>query len=158
MRIPLAEAVASKIGPPTPTGCLLWMGDRNEQGYGRICSRGSKKILVAHRVVWELTNGPIPDGMEVCHNCPEGDNPACVNLAHLFLGTHAQNMADAASKGRMAQGEASPRAKLTAEKVREARRRYKAGGVSIRSLSREYSVHHSSLSSAIFGRSWKSIG
>jgi HNH endonuclease len=102
------------------TGCLLWLGDKTSFGYGRIRRFSGKKWIqvTVHRLAWEEVYGVIPPGMFICHRC---DVPACVNVEHLFMGTHADNMADMVRKGR------SPRScgernggggKLTDEKVR----------------------------------------
>jgi len=81
-----------------PNGCLEWTGCTSH-GYGLIGVNGNQ--VQAHRVAWELANGPIPAGMEVCHKC---DRPPCCDPEHLFIGTHTDNMADMAAKGRAHNG------------------------------------------------------
>lgn len=81
--------------------CWLWRGCLGH-GYGRIgLGRASEGIAYAHRVSWVLAFGPIPDGLYVCHTC---DVRACVNPAHLFLGSQKDNMQDAKRKGRIKPG------------------------------------------------------
>jgi len=77
-----------------PNGCDEWTGAKFK-GYGNIGVNG--KNTAAHRLSWEMSNGAIPKGMEVLHVC---DNPGCVRVSHLFLGTHADNMQDMQKKGR----------------------------------------------------------
>lgn len=79
-----------------PNGCVEYAGTKwSNKEYGRISYAGGS--WNAHRLAWTLANGSIPPGLIVCHKC---DNPACINLEHLFLGTHSDNMEDMAAKGR----------------------------------------------------------
>ncbi len=80
--------------------CWLWTGSLMGNGYGCFQhTEGGKRIIeYAHRFAWELNNGPIPDGMNVLHDCPDGDTPRCV--LHLWLGTQGENIADMIDKGR----------------------------------------------------------
>ena len=98
--------------------------------------------------------GEIPEGKYVLHDCPGGDNKLCVNPDHLWLGTHADNMEDGIAKGTATQGERNPMAKLTYEKVDQIRAKYKAGGISIRRLAREYKVCWQTISMIIHLKIW----
>lgn len=77
--------------------CHEWMSAKNRKGYGQFKENG--KLHIATRYAYAMANGPIPDGMQVCHRC---DNPKCVRLDHLFLGTNSDNQKDAVAKGRHA--------------------------------------------------------
>lgn len=81
-----------------PCSCWEWNGYRNPQGYGRLSV--NRVFIMAHRLSYLLTSGPIPDGMYVCHRC---DNPSCVRPSHLFLGTPLDNIIDCRNKGRRPQ-------------------------------------------------------
>lgn len=82
------------IQKTTETGCWLWKDARSKSGYGQF--RVNDKLIYAHRFSYELHHGKITKGKCVCHTC---DTPPCNQPLHLFLGTHKENMEDAARKG-----------------------------------------------------------
>lgn len=113
----IPDVMAHYSIPEPNSGCLLWMGPKEQQGYGALSFK--RKVLKTHRIAWELANGPIPAGMCVCHKC---DNRLCVEPTHLWLGTQADNQADKIAKGRQARnrhirGEAVSTARLTDAQV-----------------------------------------
>ena len=139
------------------SGCWEWTANSHSFGYGMIRRRrrdGSWTSVGAHRVSWELHNGQIPEGMSVLHRC---DNPACVNPDHLFLGTHADNMADKAAKGRGSfRGARNPRARFVPDDVRAIRNRH-ADGESIRGLARSYGCSQCAIQGIVHRRTWRHI-
>jgi hypothetical protein len=156
-----------------PAACWPWTGSCTRHGYGKLSA-----TEVAHRVAWELTNGPIPSGLCVLHRC---DNPPCCNPAHLFLGTRSDNVADMVAKGRaavgdkagarkhpdcvprgnqhwtrrrpelMERGERHHKAKLTDQQVAEVKRRAGSGARQC-DLAREYEASPACICNIISGK------
>jgi hypothetical protein len=93
--IPIKERFEKYIIPEPNSGCWLWCGSWNEDGYGVI--RIKRRTVRAHRVSWELYKGPVPEDFKALHKC---DTPPCVNPQHLFLGTQIENIFDRDSKNR----------------------------------------------------------
>jgi hypothetical protein len=121
--IPLADRYWDKVALPLGDGCWGWTGATVSKGYGLIVGPGNKHHT-AHRLSWELHNGPIPEGMWVLHHC---DNPPCTRPSHLYLGTVVENVRDAWERGRMPRrvGEAASNTRLTDAQVAEIRRRHR---------------------------------
>lgn len=138
----------AKVNKDTPNGCWVWTGGTTPDGYGNFRVNGVYHR--AHRFSYAVHIGPIPDGMYVCHTC---DNPACVNPAHLWLGTNDDNMADMARKGRAQTrtGEESHWAKLTEDDVRAIRADRTS---SQREIAARYGVHRSLISMIRSRKRW----
>jgi hypothetical protein len=168
-------ARVNKAGPTMPgmiTPCWLWAGANDGDGYG---SFWAKKHIKAHRASWMIANGPLHRGEGhhgtcVCHRC---DNRSCVNPDHLFLGSHAENMADRERKGRnkpqrgdangsrlhperLPRGETQHLSKLTAARVIEIRSLY-ATGITLAELGARFGVHFATISKVILRKTWKHI-
>jgi hypothetical protein len=135
-------------------GCWLWRAFRDRHGYGRYAVT-ARRPRFAHRYSWELANGPVPAGLCVCHSC---DEPACVNPYHLWLGTHADNMADRGRKGRTAVGvgERHGMSKLTEADVRTIRVEL-ACGVLQAVLASRYGVGRTAISAIKTGKLWRHV-
>ena len=133
--------------------CWEWKGAKNKDGYGQIQVNG--RLIGAHRAAYELYRKPVPAGMYVLHVC---DNRACANPSHLFLGTHADNMADKVNKGRHVapKGEAHGCAKLNARDVGDIKKRLQAGE-SNKSIAAIYGVSGAAVSKIKTGRKWRHV-
>jgi hypothetical protein len=130
--------------------CWVWTG-RIKDGYG-----GYGRNYLAHRLVWQEKFGPIPDGLFVLHNCPTGDNRACCNPDHLFLGTKTDNARDRDEKGRVARGESHGKVKLTENDVIAIRARKRCGERAA-SLAIEYGVTEGTIRNITGRHTWKHI-
>jgi hypothetical protein len=139
----------SKIDKRGPDDCWEWQASRSRKGYG-IAPLGHKSRS-AHRVAWEITYGPIPDGLHVLHTC---DNPACCNCAHLFLGTNADNVADRVHKGRGHKGQNHTRAKFTENQIRAIRVFAKNNKINQSEIAKQYGVNNATISRIVNRGRW----
>lgn len=126
-------------------GCWIWQGTVNGQGRPTFAvDQGQRKVSASRYAYW-LANGTIPDGTVICHRC---DEPLCVNPAHLFAGTQAENLADMTAKGRRARvglsGGAHPNARLSDADAANIAGEL-AGGASATVLARKHGVTRSAI-------------
>jgi hypothetical protein len=142
---PLEDRFWEKVDRRGPDECWLWTGYINDDGYGKIGVGG--KAENAHRVAYMLAIRPIGEGMEVCHSC---DKRACCNPAHLWEGTHIENMIDMAKKRR------SWGTKLDEPDIREIRRLY-ANGLTLTQIAERYNVAFQTISRIVNRILWKHV-
>lgn len=142
-----------------PDACWEWRGSKTRGGYGRVGTEAKRNApqLYAHRVSFVHYFGAIPEGAIICHHC---DNPSCVNPAHLFAGTNADNTRDMLQKRRDGHGEhdgeAHPNARLTESDVLSIRARRAAGERQI-DLAAEYGITGAHVSGIIRRKAWTHV-
>ncbi len=130
--------------------------------------------MYTHRVSWMIEFGDIPDGLLVLHDCPAGDQPACLNPEHLWLGTEEDNTLDALSKGRMEpqaktfkrlwnttwknrNGMNIPNHKLTDAQVIEIRRLHREEGIGHKRLHKMFPVSYGVIQGILNRTRWKHL-
>jgi len=145
-RPPMAEVFSKWVDKSGD--CWLWTGARDKDGYGIFSY--ARKSYRAPVIALELDGRPVPAGKLACHEC---DHPPCVNPAHLYPGTHEQNMADAVRRQRTNAGERCYAAKLTSEDVAGIR----ASDLSAPELASQYGVTRSNISMIKSGRTWRHV-
>ena len=150
--VPYQERFHEHYVPEPNTGCWLWTATVCQPfGHGRLAV--GRTMAGAHRISWELHNGPIPEGMFVCHHC---DVPSCVNPDHLFIGDNQMNMTDKQRKGRAVKGEGSAGSKLTEDDVRRIRRMADMG-MTTRMISDGFPVTWQTVHDIIKRKKWSHV-
>lgn len=140
--IVLSDLDASRLPIVPDAGCWVWHGERNRNGYGRICTRrGRGGRDLAHRFTYRLLVGPIPEGLYLDHLCR---NRACVRPDHLEPVTNAENQRRGAG------------ARLDWDKVRYIREVYlpRHPEFGARALGRRFGVTHEVIRKIINHQSW----
>ena len=145
--------------------CWLWAGANKGTGYGMVSlgDHGGRHVKVsAHRLMYSIHFGDIPDGMLVLHSCHNG-HLGCVTPWHLSLGTAKENSADMVACGRCSfdredrRGESVGTSKLTDNDVVEIRAKHKQGGITQRELAKEYRISEPTISEVIRCKIWQHI-
>lgn len=151
----LLERFEEKFEKSGGDGCWNWEAGKGRDGYGQFWL--DEKLQPAHRIAYQIYIGEAPDGLCVCHHC---DNPSCVNPAHLFLGTYADNSHDRDTKDRGVHpdnsGENSGTAKLTEEDIQTIRMMSVKGARNL-DLAKQFGVSPGAISHIICGRTWKNV-
>lgn len=151
--LPILDRFYLKTKLDSKTGCIEWIGSINAWGYG--CFSYKCKSHLAHRFIYQSINEVDISGMLICHHC---DNPKCVNINHLFIGTNQDNVNDMMKKGRWIplKSHEAYFSKLNYEDIDKIRSEIK-NGKSNRSLALKFNVSDSTISSIKLNRTWKNI-
>lgn len=139
----VAVRLRQRVRVGTPDVCWLWTGAVDESGYGRI-SVGGGKYRRTHVVAYVVWVGP-RGGLDVLHRC---DVRNCCNPAHLYLGSHSDNMRDRAARGRQTN------AKLTKEVAADVVAWYEIGGWTQRELAAAFGVDYRTVNQVVHGKTW----
>jgi hypothetical protein len=121
---------------------------RGKGGYIRLRRKGKDTYL--HRLVYEMKVGKIPDGLIILHSC---DNPGCINIEHLSVGTIQENNQDKMNKSRQAKGEKVGSAKITESDVRAIRCDPRIGKV----IGKDYGISSMMVSDIKNKVNWKHV-
>lgn len=150
----VTDRIWSKVMPVPESGCWLWTGATFN--HGRPQMRMGGKLVLAARVAYAEFNGGEPGDLCVCHKC---DTPLCVNPAHLFLGTRAENNQDRDRKGRHVplRGERSGTARVTWDQV-QAIRRIHASGVPSEAIGPEFGITGRQVRNIVKRAQWRESG
>lgn len=151
MRVRDLEGLISRLIFDENSGCWVWQGTTNRNGYGRF--RRNKKTVLVHREVYEQFFGAVPEGLIVMHSC---DNPPCCSPGHLIAGTHKDNARDRDDRGRaiFLYGESHGRAKATIEVVEDIR----SSEDTLRALAKKHGLSKSQVHRIRNGDHWRKNG
>lgn len=133
-------------------GCLVWKGQCDKDGYGKLWYKGSQKRL--HRIVYGLCKKWLTSNILLRHSC---DNPPCCNPDHLLEGSHQDNKNDSVERKRHSIGEMQGTSVLTESEVLEIRRKYIPWLYSLPMLAEEYNVTFSTIYAIIIRKLWSHI-
>lgn len=161
-RRPIMDRFMENVSvPKIASNCWIWTGKKDRKGYGLMHAyreNGEPFNTGAHRISWSLFRGKIEPGKIICHHC---DIPVCVNPAHLFIGTHKDNVDDMYKKGRRVvsgfPGEKNSGCKITEEIVKKIRDDYSSKKYSQEQIGSFYGLKQSQISRIIRGESWKHL-
>ena len=146
------ERFDDKVSMEPMSGCWLWTGSLDRQGYGRFGKHRGTGF--AHRAAWAFHRGEIPVWLYVCHSC---DNPACVNPSHLFLGTPLDNQRDCIAKGRQATPAAKRCAKLTEDDVIAIRSIFRGNKTTQAEVAKMFGVSQPTITRVLARETWASV-